>query len=77
MTLFDALNLNHEFLGRLRDAGGRIDDIDYLELFEEFRNIVATGDKVSFAVSALALKYGVSQRTIYSIIKRFKKPLQD
>lgn len=76
MTLFDILNLNREFLARLRDAGGRLDDIDYLDLFTDFNRIVADGEKVSYAVSALALKYGISQRSIYSIIRRFKNPLQ-
>lgn len=76
MTLFDILNLNREFLQRLRDAGGRIDDIDYLDLFRDFLQMTSNGEKVSYAVSALAVKYGVSQRSIYSIIRRFKNPLQ-
>ena len=76
MTLFDILNLNREFLGSLRNAGGRLDDIDYLDLFSDFNRMVADGEKVSYAISTLALKYRVSQRSIYSIISRFRNPLQ-
>lgn len=76
MTLFDILNLNREFLRRLRDAGGRLDDIDHLDLFSDFNRMVADGEKVSYAVSSLALKYGLSQRSVYSIIRRFRNPLQ-
>lgn len=76
MTLFDILFLNREFLARLRDAGGRLDDIDHLGLFADFRRMVTEGEKVSYAVSSLALKYGVSQRSVYSIVSRFRNPLQ-
>lgn len=40
MTLFYILNLNREFLDRLRDAGARLDDID---LFIEYNNMVSSG----------------------------------
>ncbi len=76
MTLFDMLNLNHEFLHRLRDAGARLDDIDHLDLFVEYCNMIQSGQKVSYVVSFLSDKYEISVRSIYSIIARLKKPLQ-
>lgn len=76
MTLFDALNLNREFLLRLWDAGGRIDDVDRLGLFADFCSMVASGHKVSYAVEAAAEKHSVSVRTAYAIVGRLKKPLQ-
>lgn len=76
MILFDMLNLNREFLSRLRDAGAHLDDIDYLDLFAEFNSMVQSGLKTSYAVSALSERFGVSVRSVYSIIARLRKPLQ-
>lgn len=76
MTLFDILILNREFIARLRSAGGSINDIDYIDLFLDYNKMASSGLKVSYIVSTLSSKYSISQRTIYSVIKRFKNPLQ-
>lgn len=76
MTLFDILILNREFIARLRNAGGSINDIDYIDLFLDYNKMASSGLKISYIVSTLSSKYNISQRTIYSVIKRFKNPLQ-
>ena len=53
MTIFDVLKFNRELLIRIRKSGIRLEDADYIDLFVDFNNMVANGDKVSYAVACL------------------------
>lgn len=72
MTIFEVLNFNRELLERLRRIGVRLEDTAYIDLFVDFNNMVGAGDKVSYAVAVLADRYGVSERMVYTLIKRFR-----
>lgn len=72
MTIFDVLKFNRELLIRIRKSGIRLEDADYIDLFVDFNNMVANGDKVSYAVACLATDYHISERKVYSLIKRFQ-----
>lgn len=72
MTIFEALNLNRELLVRLRRAGIRLGDTDYIDLFSDYNKMVAAGDKVSYAVAVLADRYNVSERKVYGLIRHFR-----
>lgn len=48
--------------------GIRPDDVQYIELYNEQTN----GEKVSYIVATLSLRYGISERKVYDLIKRFK-----
>ena len=62
MTIFDVLKFNRELLIRIRKSGIRLEDADYIDLFVDFNNMVANGDKVSYAVACLATDYQISER---------------
>lgn len=72
MTIFEILNFNRELLYRLRKAGIRLEDADYIDLFVDFNDMVGKGDKVSYTVAVLADKYNISERKVYSLIKHFQ-----
>lgn len=72
MTIFEAVNLNRELLVRLRRAGIRLDDTDYIDLFSDYNKMIAAGDKVSYAVAVLADRYNVSERKVYGLIRHFR-----
>lgn len=72
MTIFEAVNLNRELLVRLRRAGIRLDDTDYIDLFSDYNKMIAAGDKVSYAVAILADRYNVSERKVYGLIRHFR-----
>lgn len=72
MTIFEALNFNRELLWRLMASGIRLDDIRYIGLFREFNQMAQAGEKVSYAVAVLASRYGVSERKVYSLLRRFR-----
>lgn len=73
MTVYEILNFNREFLNRLVVIGFRPDDCKYIELYAEYDRMRRDGEKMTYIVSFLSVKYGVSERKVYSIIKRFKK----
>ena len=72
MTLFEILNFNRELLNRLISVGFKPDDCHYIDLYRDYERMRNDGDKMTYIVSALSDKYDVSERKIYSVIKRFK-----
>lgn len=72
MKVIEILNLNKELLKNFRKAGIRMDDVQYIDLFNEYRTPQAKGEKVSYIVAILATKYQVSERKVYDLIRRFK-----
>ena len=52
--------------------GIRPDDVQYIELYNEYNKLQTNGEKVSYIVATLALRYGISERKVYDLIKRFK-----
>ena len=73
MTIFEILQFNRELLDRIRTSGIRLEDTEYIDLFVDFNRMVATGDKVTYAVACLATNYNISERKVYSLIKRFQR----
>lgn len=72
MKVIEILNLNKELLKKFQTAGIRMDDVQYIDLFNEYLALVTRGEKVSYIVATLADKYSVSERKVYDLIKRFK-----
>lgn len=72
MTICEILKFNRELLNRLRNAGIRLEDADYIDLFVDFNDMVGRGDKVSYAVAILADRYDISERKVYSLVKHFQ-----
>lgn len=72
MTIFEILKFNRELLERLHGIGVRLEDTRYIDLFGDFNKMVADGEKVSYAVACLATNYRVSERKVYTLIKRFQ-----
>ena len=52
--------------------GIRPDDVQYIELYNEYNKLQTNGEKVSYIVATLSLRYGISERNVYDMIKRFK-----
>ena len=69
MKVIEILKLNRELLKFCCDAGIRLDDIRYIDLFNDYNRLLADGEKTSYIVAALAEKY---ERKVYDLIRRFK-----
>lgn len=72
MTLFEILNFNKELIDRLISVGFKPDDCRYVALYADYKKMHGRGEKVTYIVSALSDKYNVSERKVYSLIKKFE-----
>ena len=70
MKIIDILKFNRELIKRLRDAGIRLKDEQYIDLYNDYTKLYQHGEKVSYIVLVLSIRYAVSERTVYSLIKR-------
>ena len=71
MKVIEVLEFNRELIKRLKLTGIRL-DADYIDLYTEYKQLTAQGEKVSYVIAHLAEEYAVSERKIYGLIKRFR-----
>ena len=72
MKVIEVLEFNRELIKRLKLTGIRLEDADYIDLYTEYKQLTAQGEKVSYAVARFAEEYAISERKVYSLIKRFR-----
>ena len=70
MKIIDILKFNRELIKRLRETGIRLKDERYIDLYNDYTELRRHGEKVSYIVLVLSTRYAVSERTVYSLIKR-------
>ncbi|MBF1531918.1 MAG: hypothetical protein HXO02_08780 [Prevotella salivae] len=70
MKIIDILKFNRELIKRLRETGIRLKDERYIDLYNDYTELRRHGEKVSYIVLVLSTRYSVSERTVYSLIKR-------
>lgn len=71
MKVFEIINFNREQLKKLQQAGIKLKDVEYIDLYNDYREMVGNGDKVSYVVAVLSERYHVCERKVYNLIKRF------
>jgi len=71
MKTIEILKFTEEFLQKISKAGIRTEDINYISVYDEYCQMKAAGDKITYIVAHLAEKYRISERQIYYLIKRF------
>lgn len=72
MKVIEILKLNRELLKICRNIGIRVEDVQYIELYNDYNRLLADGEKVSYIVAVLAERYAVSERKVYTLIKRLR-----
>ncbi len=72
MNCYELIKSNSSLLQILRNNQISVNDIDNLQIYEEFREMKKQNHKTVYCVCVLADKYGKSQRTIYNIIDHFR-----
>ena len=50
MKIIEIVKINRELLKNLHTAGVRIEDAKYIDLYADYRRMLANGDKVSYIV---------------------------
>jgi predicted transcriptional regulator len=75
MKIYELISFNRELLERIHRAGIRPDDYKYADLYAEYRALVAGGEKVTYIVSVLSVRYGVSERQVYNLLDKFNREI--
>lgn len=70
MTVYEALKLCGGVIETLEKAGVKPGDHKYLRMFEDYTEARNRGEKVCYTVAILAERYGVSERTVYDVVRR-------
>lgn len=73
MTYYEIIKLSKEPINRLNSAGFRLEDCQYVALYEDYKRMHEAGDKMTYIVSVLHDRYHVCERKVYNLIKRFGK----
>ena len=71
MTYYEIIKLNKTSIDRLCEAGFRLEDCQYLNLYEDYKRMHDAGEKMTYIVAVLHDQYHVCERKIYDLIKRF------
>ena len=49
-----------------------MEDVQYIELYNDYNRLLDEGEKVSYLVAVLAERYNVCERKVYTLIKRLQ-----
>ena len=73
MTVFDVLNLYQTPFEWMLDSGIHIEDVSYVGLYKEYIRMKKEGCKTTYIVVCLAEKYRISERKVYTLLKRLSQ----
>lgn len=49
-----------------------MEEVQYIELYNDYNRLLDEGEKVSYIVAVLAERYNVCERKVYTLIKRLQ-----
>ena len=73
MTNYELLIMNRSMVEVLLANHININDVQNLQIYEQFMDMKKQGHKVTYITVFLAHKYGMTDRGIYKIIKRLSR----
>jgi len=73
MKAIEIMKISKKVLELLQECCIRIDDVRYVGIYDEFSRIVESGAKVTYAVAFLSEKYGISERKVYYLLRKFSR----
>lgn len=73
MKVIEALKFSRDTIWNAYLLGVNGSDVKYIPLYDEYMRMLADGCKVVYTVAVLAEKYGITQRSVYSVIKRLDR----
>lgn len=73
MKVIEILRLGQNIAKALQGSCIKLSDFRYIELYDEYINIVGTGAKSTYAVAVLSEKYNISERQVYYLLKKFEQ----
>lgn len=73
MKVIEVMKIGIKVLELLQKCCVNVSDVGYINLYDEYKAIVSSGCKVTYAVACLAEKYGISERKVYYLLKKFSE----
>lgn len=73
MKVVEIIRLSKSILEALQNSCIKIDDIRYLQMYDEYVSLINERHKKSYVVALLSDKYKVSERQVYYVIQKFSK----
>lgn len=73
MTNYELLIMNRSMVEVLLANHININDVQNLQIYEQFMEMKKQGHKVTYITVFLAHKYGMTDRGIYKIVKRLSR----
>lgn len=73
MKVVEILKLTGEIMKILQNSCVKMGDYKFVDLYDQYAEMVKSGQKSSYAVTMLAEKYGISERKVYYLLKHFSK----
>lgn len=71
MKVHEVLTLSKPILDKMRQAGVKIGDVQYISMYEDYQSMKREGVKVSYIAEKLSEEYKIKPRKFFYIIKKF------
>lgn len=72
MIRAEIIKFNRDLLQNLKNAGIRLDDYKYCDLFEDYLELAQKERNRKVIFLTLAQRYGISDRQVYNIVNHLK-----
>lgn len=72
MIRAEIIEFNKELLQKLKEAGVKLDDYRYCDLFRDYTKMSHTERNRKVIFLTLAERYGISDRQVYNIVNHLK-----
>ena len=76
MKRIDLVEFNKELLQKLNEAGIRIEDYKYCDLYRNYLQLSETMKSRKEVILTLAQKHGITDRQVYNILKHLEKAVK-
>lgn len=76
MTRAEIIEFNKELLQRLKEAGVKLEDYRYCDLYRDYVEMSRTERSRKVVILTLAERYGISDRQVYNIVGRMSSPIE-
>lgn len=72
MTVYELMKMNESLMKLMFEKGLYPQDVKHLAMYEEFLRMKNEGHKQVYIVAFLMDEYGVSEPTVYRMLRRYR-----
>ena len=76
MIRAEIIEFNKELLQKLKDAGVRLDDYKYCDLYRDYVEMSGKTKNRKVIMLTLAERYGITDRQVYNIVNHMQRAVK-